>query len=70
MQDIDGKRIYSTLQEIVEPSHTAIVVWDVQNLLVDSIFKSSLRNINLLIESARRSKINILYSYRNAAIEV
>ena len=60
----DGKTIYSTVQEIVEPSHTALVVWDVQNLLVDFIFNKEefIRNINFLINSARKIKIPIFYT--------
>ena len=64
MQDIDGKTIYSTIQEIVNPAHTALVVWDVQKMLVDFIFNKEefINNINLLIESARRTKIPIFYT--------
>jgi len=64
MQDIDGKTIYSKVEEIVEPSHTALVVWDVQKLLVDFIFNKEefMKNINLLIKSARNSKIPIFYT--------
>ena len=64
MQDINGKTIYSEVNEIVDPSHTALVVWDVQNLLVDSIFNKEefTRNIYFLIESAKKSKISIFYT--------
>jgi nicotinamidase-related amidase len=64
MQDIDGKTIYSTIQEIVDPVHTALVVWDVQKMLVDFIFNKEefINNINLLIESARRTKVPIFYT--------
>ena len=64
MQDIDGKTIYSTVEEMVEPSHTALVVWDVQKLLVDFIFNKEefMKNINLLIKSARISNIPIFYT--------
>jgi len=64
MQDIDGKTIYSSVEEIVEPSHTALVVWDVQKMLVDFIFNKEefMKNINLLIKSARISKIPIFYT--------
>jgi nicotinamidase-related amidase len=64
MQDIDGKTIYSTIQEIVDPAHTALVVWDVQKMLVDFIFNKEefMNNINLLIESARRTNIPIFYT--------
>ena len=62
--NINGKTIYSEVNEIVDPSHTALVVWDVQNLLVDSIFNKEefTRNIYFLIESARKSKISIFYT--------
>jgi nicotinamidase-related amidase len=64
MQDIDGKTIYFTIQEIVDPAHTALVVWDVQKMLVDFIFNKQefMNNINLVIESARRTKIPIFYT--------
>jgi nicotinamidase-related amidase len=65
MQDIDCKTIYSNVQEIVDPSHTTLVVWDVQKMLVDFIFNKEefMRNITLLIESARRrTKIPIFYT--------
>ena len=38
MQDIDGKTIYSNVQEIVDSPHTAPVVGDIQKMLVDFIF--------------------------------
>jgi nicotinamidase-related amidase len=64
MKDIDGKTIYSTIQEIVDPAHTALVVWDVQKMLVDFIFNKEefMNNINLLIESARRTNVPIFYT--------
>ena len=64
MQDIDGKTIYSTIQEIIDPAHTALVVWDVQKMLVDFIFNKQefIRNINFLIDAARKSKITIFYT--------
>ncbi|MGN6624921.1 MAG: isochorismatase family cysteine hydrolase, partial [Candidatus Nitrosocosmicus sp.] len=64
MQDIDGKTIYSDIQEIVDPAHTALVIWDVQKMLVDFIFNKEefMNNINLLVESARSVKIPIFYT--------
>ena len=38
MQYADGKTNYSTIQEIVDPVYTALVVQDVQKMLVDFIF--------------------------------
>jgi nicotinamidase-related amidase len=65
MQDINGKTIYSTVEEIVEPSHTALVVWDVQKMLVEFIFNKDefMNNINLLIECARKCKIPVFFSF-------
>ena len=64
MQDIDGKAIYSNVFEIVDPAHTALVVWDVQKMLVDSIFNKEefMKNINFLIYAARKSKITVFYT--------
>ena len=58
MQDIDGKTIYSNVFEIVDPAHAALVVLDVQKMLVDSIFNREefMKNINFLIDAARKSK--------------
>jgi len=56
--------IYRNLQEIVEPEHTALVIWDVQNALVNSVFNKEefLHNLKLFIESARRNRIPIVYT--------
>src|SRR5919197_2075251 len=64
MQNIDGKVIFTEMEEIIEPSHTALVVWDVQNITVRFIFNENqfLDNLNLLIQSARDSKIPIFYT--------
>jgi nicotinamidase-related amidase len=52
------------LKEIVEPNHTALLVWDVQNLLVNGIFnkKEFLKDLKSLIEIARVKNIPIIYS--------
>lgn len=64
MQTIDGKVIYTEIEEIVDPSHTALVVWDVQNITVNFIFNKDefLGNLNSLIQSARESKVPIFYT--------
>jgi nicotinamidase-related amidase len=38
MKNINGIIIYENLREIVNPAHSCLVVWDVQNGLVDKIF--------------------------------
>ncbi len=56
--------IYKNLQEIVNPEHTALVVWDVQNALVNRSFNKDefLANLKALIQAARDSGIPIIYT--------
>ncbi len=52
------------LNAIVDPDHTALVVWDVQNLLVNLIFNKEifLNNLKSLINVARNNNLPIFYS--------
>lgn len=49
---------------MIETSHTALVVWDVQNMLVNSIFNKDqfMKHITTIIDSARKSKVSIFYT--------
>ena len=38
MKIINGIKIFEDIREIVDPKHSCLVVWDVQNGLVDKIF--------------------------------
>ena len=38
MKNINGITIYENLKEIIDPKHSCLVVWDVQNGLVERIF--------------------------------
>jgi nicotinamidase-related amidase len=38
MKNLNGIDIYENLKEIVDPAHSCLVVWDVQNGLVERIF--------------------------------
>jgi nicotinamidase-related amidase len=64
MKTLGKTLIYSSLQEIVDPEHTALVIWDVQNALVNRIFNKEefLQNLKLLIEAARSNKIPVIYT--------
>ncbi len=59
-----GKIIYDTLGEIVAPEHTALVVWDVQNALVNNIFNRQefIGNLKALISRARENGVPLVYS--------
>lgn len=64
MKRFYNKIIYETLGEIVAPEHTALVVWDVQNALVNNIFNKEefLTNLKAIIESAREREVAIIYT--------
>ncbi|MEM0159840.1 MAG: isochorismatase family cysteine hydrolase [Candidatus Micrarchaeaceae archaeon] len=61
---METKRIYSSLEDVVDPSHTALIVWDVQNMLVDRIFNKEefMSNLNRLISAARSADTPIFYT--------
>jgi nicotinamidase-related amidase len=56
--------IPESLEEIVHPDHTALVIWDCQNGLVNSIFNRDeyLVNLKTLLDTARRQKIPVIYT--------
>jgi nicotinamidase-related amidase len=58
------KIIYNTIEEIIDPSHTALVVWDVINMFVNLIFNRQefTRNLGSVIELARRANIPIFFT--------
>jgi nicotinamidase-related amidase len=55
MKNANGVLIYENVREMVEPQHSCLVVWDVQNGLVDRIFNKEEFMINLknLIDTLR-----------------
>lgn len=63
MKEINGTLIYENLKEIINPGHSCLVVWDVQNGLVSRIFNkdefiSGLKNLL----SVLRGKMPIVYT--------
>jgi nicotinamidase-related amidase len=63
MKKRNGIIVYKSLREIVEPDHSCLVVWDVQNGLVDRIFNKEefMTNLKNLIEKLR-SRMPIVYT--------
>ena len=59
MKKRNGIIVYESLKEIVEPEHSCLVVWDVQNGLVDRIFNKEefMTNLKNFIEKLRNSLI-------------
>jgi nicotinamidase-related amidase len=63
MVQAGGITIYETLSEIASPGHSCLVVWDVQNGLVDRIFnrEAFLTSLKGLIE-VLRGKMPVVYT--------
>jgi len=57
-------RLYLDLREIIDPDHTALVVWDVQNLLVERAFnrETFLENTTTVIDAARKAGVPVIFS--------
>jgi nicotinamidase-related amidase len=63
MKKANGISIYEDLAEMVDPGHSCLVVWDVQNGLVDRIFNKEefIGNLKSLIEGLR-GKMPVVYT--------
>jgi nicotinamidase-related amidase len=55
--------VYESLREIVDPAHSCLVVWDVQNGLVDRIFNREefMTNLKNFVEKLR-SRMPVVYT--------
>lgn len=55
---------FKSMEEVLDPRNSALIVWDVQNMLVQSIFNKEdfLKSLNSLISSARSLNIPIFYT--------
>ena len=64
MQKIGEKIVYDTIEEILDPSHTALVLWDVQRALTKMVFNQQefSNNLNFVVELARKSNIPIFFT--------
>jgi nicotinamidase-related amidase len=63
MKDINGVILYENLKEIIDPKHSCLVVWDVQNGLVDRIFNKEefLSSLKPILETLR-GKMPVFYT--------
>jgi nicotinamidase-related amidase len=64
--EIDGNstNMCTTIEEILDPSHTALVIWDVVRALTKMIFNKEefSKNLNLVVELAHKSNIPIFFT--------
>ncbi|MGC2423567.1 MAG: isochorismatase family cysteine hydrolase [Nitrospirota bacterium] len=63
MINANGVIVYEDLAEIIDPNHSCLIVWDVQNGLVDRIFNQEefLSNLKPLVETLR-NKMPVVYT--------
>lgn len=64
MSDPTLAKILTRFEDIVAPAHTALVVWDVQNALVERIFnrEAFLAQTAALLAAARKAGVPMVYS--------
>ena len=64
MQKIGDKIVYNTIEEILGPSHTVLVLWDVVRAFTNMIYNKEdfSRKINYVVELARKSNISIFFT--------
>ncbi|HEX9444283.1 MAG TPA: cysteine hydrolase [Candidatus Binatia bacterium] len=64
MLEVAGKKIPSTLAEIVEPGRTALLVWDMEYGIAPNAFnfKEIAANLKMLSEAARAAGVQLFYS--------
>ncbi|MCL4400428.1 cysteine hydrolase [Candidatus Parvarchaeota archaeon] len=58
------RKAYENIKEIINPEHTALIVWDVQTMLVERIYNKDefLSNMNRLIAKAREKNMPIFFT--------
>lgn len=64
MKNTEDKITYNTLEEILDPHLTALVLWDVIDAFTKMVFnqKEFKRNLDSLVEAARKSRIPIFFT--------
>src|SRR5215203_5203052 len=64
MQKFGDKTVYDTIEEILDPSHTALVVWDVQRGSTKMVFNKEefSRNLAFVVDLARKSNLPIFFT--------
>src|SRR6476469_8177652 len=64
MQNIGDKIVYDTMEEILNPPHTALVLWDIIDPFTKLAFNSEefVKNLSNLVESARKLNIPIFFT--------
>jgi len=64
MKKLGAIDVYENLNEIVDPKHTALLVWDVVEVLIKNALNKEqfITNLKSFIETARRSHVPVFYA--------
>jgi nicotinamidase-related amidase len=68
MYEIGGKQIPATLAELVEPTRSALLLWDMEYAIAPNAFnyKDILGNLKTLSSAARQAGVPVFYSVQTA----
>jgi nicotinamidase-related amidase len=68
MYEIGGKQIPATLAELVEPKHSALLLWDMEYAIAPNAFNYTdiLGNLKTLSSAARQAGVPVFYSVQTA----
>lgn len=68
MFEINGKKIPATLAELVDPKHTALLLWDMENAIAPNAFNyiEISANLKMLAGRARAARVPVFYSVQTA----
>lgn len=64
IQEIGDKIVYNTIEEILDPSHIALVLWNIVYAFTNMIYNKEefSRNLDSVVELARKSNIPISFT--------
>jgi nicotinamidase-related amidase len=64
MKYLESTTLFENLDEIVDPEHTALVVWHAQNAMINTTFNKPVlvKKLSSFIAAARRTKVPIVYA--------
>lgn len=68
MQEVAGRKIADTLEEIVDAKSTALLIWDMEYAIAPNAFnfQEILTNLKGLADLARKSRVPVFYSQQMA----
>ncbi len=57
-------KFYTELLDIIAPEHSMLIVWDMQNMLVNRVFNKNeiLNSVEALLQTARKIQIPVVYT--------